>query len=112
MSEHDLLIFPSLFEGFGLVITEAMSQGTPVITTDRTCGPDIIIHGKNGWIVEAGVHQPIKELLERFIENPSILHEVGRNALNTASLRPWMSYEHELAVSVENYINENSNKVR
>ena len=33
MAAHDLFIFPSLFEGFGLVITEAMSQGTPVITT-------------------------------------------------------------------------------
>ena len=112
MSEHDLLIFPSLFEGFGLVITEAMSQGTPVITTERTCGPDIITDGKDGWIVKAGSSQPIKELLEQFIDNPSILHKVGRNALQTASLRPWLSYERELAVSVENYINENYNKVR
>jgi len=45
MREHDLLVFPSLFEGFGLVITEAMAQGTPVITTDRTAGPDIIKDG-------------------------------------------------------------------
>ena len=104
MSEHDLLIFPSLFEGFGLVITEAMSQGTPVITTERTCGPDIITHGKDGWIVEAGNHQPIKELLERFIENPKILHEVGRNALLTAYSRPWSCYEEELVKSVETLI--------
>lgn len=112
MAEHDLLIFPSLFEGFGLVITEAMSQGTPVITTDRTCGPDIITHGVDGWIVEAGTHKPIKDLLVLFIDNPSILHEVGRNAMNTASLRPWLFYEYDLAVSVEKYINENYNKVR
>jgi len=42
MRKNDVLIFPSLFEGFGLVITEAMSQGTPVITTERTAGPDLI----------------------------------------------------------------------
>ena len=104
MAENDLFVFPSLFEGFGLVITEAMSQGTPVITTDRTCGPDIITHGKNGWIVEAGSHQPIKDLLELFIENPSIIHEVGRSALRTASLRPWVCYEEELSISIENFI--------
>src|SRR5690606_26210918 len=52
MAEHDVFVFPSLFEGFGMVITEAMSQGTPVITTNRTCGPDIIKQGKNGWIVD------------------------------------------------------------
>lgn len=106
MSEHDLFIFPSLFEGFGLVITEAMSQGTPVITTERTCAPDIITSGKDGWIVKAGSHEPIKELLKQFIENPSILHEVGRNALRTASLRPWSRYEQELAISLETFINE------
>ena len=33
MHASDALLFPSLFEGFGLVITEAMSQGTPVIQT-------------------------------------------------------------------------------
>ena len=106
MAENDLFIFPSLFEGFGLVITEAMSQGTPVITTDRTCGPDVITQGVDGWIVEAGTHQPVKELLELFIVNPSILHKVGKNALNTASFRPWSHYEQELAISVETFINE------
>ena len=108
MSEHDLLIFPSLFEGFGLVITEAMSQGTPVITTERTCGPDVITDGKDSWIVKAGSSQPIKDLLEQFINNPSILHIVGRNALLKASLRPWSCYEEEIAVSIENFINENN----
>src|SRR5205085_1763804 len=39
MRAHDVVLFPSLFEGFGLVITEAMSQGTPVITTPHTAGP-------------------------------------------------------------------------
>ena len=54
MRAHDVLLFPSLFEGFGLVITEAMSQGTPVITTDRTAGPDVFEDGKSGWLVTPG----------------------------------------------------------
>ena len=53
-----------------------------------------------------------RQLLEQFIENPTLLHEAGRKALLKASLRPWSCYEQELAVSVENYINENYNKVR
>lgn len=105
MAEHDLFIFPSLFEGFGLVITEAMSQGTPVITTDRTCGPDIIKNGKDGWIVEAGTHIPIRNLLFEIIQQPTLLHEIGRNALQTASSRPWSCYEEELSISVEKFIN-------
>lgn len=105
MAEHDLLIFPSLFDGFGLVVTEAMSQGTPVITTERSCGPDIITHGVDGWIVEAGTHAPIRKLLIKIVQQPTLLHEVGRNALRTASSRPWACYEEELSFSVENFIN-------
>ena len=104
MAEHDLFVFPSLFEGFGLVVTEAMSQGTPVITTERTCGPDILLHGKDGWIVEAGTAEPIRELLECFIANPLLLQQVGRAAQQTAMNRPWSCYEKELAQSVAEYL--------
>lgn len=106
MSESDILLFPSLFEGFGLVITEAMSQGTPVITTDRTCGPDIITNGKDGWIVEAGTAAPIHNLLETFINEPDLLAVVGRNALKTAALRPWEKYEQELSESIYTFLND------
>ena len=51
MRKADVFIFPSLFEGFGMVITEAMSQGTPVIATDRTCAVDLIKNGENGWVI-------------------------------------------------------------
>lgn len=106
MAIQDVFIFPSLFEGFGLVITEAMSQGTPVITTDRTCGPDIITHGKDGWIVDAGTSEPIKVLLKEFIENPLILESTGRAAIQTAAQRPWRKYEEELAGSIRNFLND------
>lgn len=107
MAESDVFIFPSLFEGFGLVITEAMSQGTPVITTDRTCGPDIMTHGKDGWIVEAGTSEPIRNLLLSFIDNPGMLSQFGRNAMETAAKRPWKKYEDELAESVMRFLDNN-----
>ena len=106
MANQDLFIFPSLFEGFGLVITEAMSQGTPVITTDRTCGPDIMHNGIDGWIVEAGNTKPIRDLLIKFTDNPSILIKAGHEAMNTASKRPWSIYEKELAESVNKFLND------
>lgn len=106
MANQDLFIFPSLFEGFGLVITEAMSQGTPVITTDRTCGPDIIHNGIDGWVVKAGETKPIRDLLVTFISNPSILIKAGQEAMHTATQRPWSVYEKELAESVNKFLND------
>lgn len=105
MAESDVLLFPSLFEGFGLVITEAMSQGTPVITTDRTCGPDIITNGIDGWIVETGTAQPIIRILKNIISAPEVLVTIGRAAMETASKRPWSKYETELAESVKRFMN-------
>ena len=100
MQEHDVLLFPSLFEGFGLVITEAMSQGTPVITTDRTAGPDLIDHGENGWIVEAGSTLALKTCIEQLIEKPETIVKVGKAAIETARKRPWEVYGKELAEAI------------
>jgi glycosyltransferase involved in cell wall biosynthesis len=100
MREHDVLVFPSLFEGFGLVISEAMSQGTPVITTDRTAGGDLIKHGENGWLVEAGSTEALVEVIEQLITQPGEISRCGAEALKTASMRPWSVYSAELAAKV------------
>jgi glycosyltransferase involved in cell wall biosynthesis len=97
MREHDVFIFPSLFEGFGLVITEAMSQGVPVITTDRTAGPDIIKDGVDGWIVATASSLAIKEVLLNILDNPELIEKVGVAAQNKAQTRPWSVYGQEMA---------------
>jgi len=100
MRAHDVLVFPSLFEGFGLVITEAMSQGTPVITTERTAGPDLITHGENGWLIPAGNTEALVQQLEELIANPEAVRAAGNAARKTAAARPWSAYGRELAEAV------------
>ena len=102
MQQHDLLLFPSLFEGFGMVITEAMSQGTPVITTNRTGATDFIINEKNGWLVEPGNTLAIIEILEDILKNPDKLNNIGEQAKYTALQRPWSKYSSEIADFVRN----------
>lgn len=97
MREHDVFVFPSLFEGFGLVITEAMSQGVPVITTDRTAGHDIIQDGVDGWIVPAGSSIAIKEVFATILKTPEIVEQFGRAAQQKAQTRPWSVYGQEMA---------------
>lgn len=97
MRAHDVLAFPSLFEGFGLVITEAMSQGTPVITTDRTAGPDLIEHGHSGWLVEAGSTESLQATLAELLHRPAEVARAGAAAQEAARRRPWATYGQELA---------------
>ncbi len=103
MREQDVLVFPSLFEGFGLVITEAMSQGTPVITTERTAGPDLITHEENGWLVEAGSTHSLQQCIEDLLQKPVQIAKVGRAAMETARRRPWEVYGRELADAVRQH---------
>lgn len=102
MRQHDILVFPSLFEGFGLVITEAMSQGTPVITTDRTAGPDLITHGHNGWLIQAASTEALVQQLEQLIAQPELVRTAGINARNAARVRPWSIYGRDLIAAILN----------
>ncbi|MBK1441657.1 glycosyltransferase family 4 protein [Parapedobacter sp. ISTM3] len=104
MREQDVLLFPSLFEGFGLVITEAMSQGTPVITTDRTAGPDLIVHDENGWLVQAGNTDGLKRQIEALLSKPALIKANGLAAIETAKKRPWEKYGTELALKIKEVI--------
>jgi glycosyltransferase involved in cell wall biosynthesis len=105
MREHDVFVFPSLFEGFGLVITEAMSQGIPVITTDRTAGPDLINDLKEGWIVPTGSSIAIKEVLNSILEKPEVLEQMGKAAQAKAKTRPWSIYGQEMAEALRSLKN-------
>lgn len=104
MGESDVLIFPSLFEGFGMVVTEAMSQGTPVIATNRTCAKDFLKNGENGWLIDAASTPAIKDAIEDVLKNRNRLEEIGLAAMDTASKRPWSKYEAELAESVKQFV--------
>ncbi len=105
MRTQDILIFPSLFDGFGLVISEAMSQGTPVIATNRCAGPDLIKHGENGWLVEAGSAPEIQGLIEEILTNPQCIARAGKMAMETASKRPWEVYQQELIRAIIRHSN-------
>ncbi len=105
MRSQDVFVFPSLFEGYGLVIAEAMSQGTPVITTTRTCGADFIEDGKNGWLVDPGDTQGLIEKLEQILSHPEIIPQVGRAARDTAKELPMSIYGEKMVEAIGKIIN-------
>jgi glycosyltransferase involved in cell wall biosynthesis len=48
---HDMLVAPSTYEGFGMVVLEAMSQRLPVIATPVGCAPALVADGETGVLV-------------------------------------------------------------
>jgi glycosyltransferase involved in cell wall biosynthesis len=106
MRAQDVLVFPSLFDGFGMVITEAMSQGTPVIASERSAGPDLIRHGENGWLIKAGSPLSLRKIIEELIENPDSIEKAGRVATESARQRTWEIYGKEMALCIGKILEE------
>lgn len=81
-SESSIFVLSSRFEGFGMVITEAMACGVPPVSFACPCGPrDIINDGKDGLLAEDGNVKDLANKIVYLIENEEIRKEMGKQAL-------------------------------
>ncbi|HEY5892409.1 MAG TPA: glycosyltransferase family 4 protein [Chthoniobacterales bacterium] len=100
MARHDVFVFPSLFEGFGLVLLEAMAMGLPIIATAHTAAPDIIQDGVEGYIVPIRSSETIAERLLRLHRDRELLGTMSAAAQTRATQFQWDSYQNRLAAAV------------
>jgi glycosyltransferase involved in cell wall biosynthesis len=87
--QADVFVLPSLAEGFAHVILEAMSCGLPIIATDHTCAPDVIVNGEHGFIVPIRSAQAIAEKMAWGIDNRADLAAMGESAAARSCLFSW-----------------------
>lgn len=92
LSGMDVLVFPSYFEGYGLVITEAMACGLTVITTPATCGPDVLKDGLSGFIVECGDVGALADRMQTLTNDRSLLKSMKTNACKAVEQLSWDEY--------------------
>lgn len=76
----DVFVLPSLEDGFGIVVPEAMASGLPVIVTDRCGAAEWVRPGETGWIVPAGDVEALASALREAIRRRAELPELGRAA--------------------------------
>lgn len=92
-SSASVLVLPSIEDGFGLVIGQALACGTPVIASTHTGGPDVIEDGSNGLIIPAADSRALAHALTRLHDDRDLLTAMRVEARRRVeAARGWGEY--------------------
>lgn len=100
----DVLVFPSLCEGFGFVIPEAMNYGLPVIATQNTVAPEMIKSGKEGFIIPIRDSTAIAKYLDILNKDRKLLYKMSCAAYKRARKINPKIYESQLIQELKSII--------
>lgn len=104
MTSSSIYALSSIYEGFALVLIEAMSCGLPVVSYDCPCGPkDLIEDGENGFLVPLNDEKTLADRMCRLIEDDKLRKKMGASALVKSKcyqmdniMKQWMDLFDEL----------------
>lgn len=99
-----LFVLPSLEEGFGMVLVEAMASGLPVIATPHSAGPDIIQHKIDGLLVPAANIYALANALNWCYSHQDESHAMGQRAQERAQDFSSQKYEKNIIQIYKNLV--------
>jgi glycosyltransferase involved in cell wall biosynthesis len=88
MANCDLLVFPSTFESYGMVVAEAAATGLPVLSNRVGAAEQLIQHGVTGFLTTAGDWESLRGHLQVLLEDAA-LRAAFRNNLRHTAVRGW-----------------------
>ena len=95
--DADVFVMPSLADSYGLVVSEAMSTGLPVIVSENTGMADAITDGRDGYVVPIRNSEAIAEKISFLHEHRDQCAAMGQAAAISARSLGWSTYEEACA---------------
>ena len=86
---HDMLVLPSTYEGFGMVVLEAMSQRLPVISTPVGCAPALVRDGETGLHVAPRAPRELAAAIQRLLGDGALRRRLAEAAYPLAIGHTW-----------------------
>ena len=93
MSQAEIFLFPTLYEGFGLPILEAQACGVPVICSNTTSMPEIT--GDSALLVNPENFQEIGVAIKKIIDNPTLAVRLREKGLENVKRFDWLTFSRE-----------------
>ncbi len=100
----DLFVFPSVAEGFGQVLLESLSSGLPILSTTHTAAPDLIEHGREGFVVEPRRPDLLAAHIDWALTHRSDLAHMGRQARLRAEEFTWARFRSGIVSAVGSFL--------
>jgi glycosyltransferase involved in cell wall biosynthesis len=104
--EADLFVLPSIAEGFGQVLLEALACGLPILATTHTAAPDLIENGREGFIVEPRRPDLLSERIQWALHHRGELLEMRQSARHCAEQFPWSRFQDAVSTSVSEFLDD------
>ena len=101
--QADIFVFPSFFEGFGLVLLEAMACGLPAIATDATAGADVLTES-SGRVLPVGNLDALVSALRWFDKNRESVPAMGFAARKQAESCTWERYRRSVTEATARFV--------
>lgn len=98
------LVFPTLYEGFGLPILEAMASGTPVITSQRPAHEEIA--GDGALLVDPVHTEGLTQAILRIVQDNRVREELAEKGLARAKLFSWKRCAEQTLAVYDEVLNE------
>jgi glycosyltransferase involved in cell wall biosynthesis len=98
----DILVSPSLFEGFGMTLIEAMACGTPAIASNVSSMPEVV--GDAGILVDPNSPQAIADAVFHLYKDPTFYSELANKGLTRVNSFTWQNTAEQMALIYEQLI--------
>lgn len=89
LQSHDIFLFPSISEGFGLALVEAMASSMPAVTTFTGLAHDWLEHGENCLMVPMAAPSSTARAVVRLARSEELREKLGKNAQAVAQKLSW-----------------------
>lgn len=109
LSQADIAISASLFDGFSLSLLESASYNLPIICTYNNGASDYVVDGVNGYKVEASDEAALRNAILKVLDNKNAIDAMSIKAGEIVEKLTWENYNHDIKIAIEKIILEEEN---